>query len=83
MTQIVSQSNTYRTETEDPALSAAHAEGWQAFMVGKPKSFNPYTLRNDTSLRDLWFEGWEDAEQFEQSAYNGGACSHYEERDAQ
>lgn len=73
---IVSPSNVYRTETEDEAYTAAHAEGWQAFLNGKSKSFNPYTLRNDRNLRDLWWEGWEDAEQEESHAYRGGACSH-------
>lgn len=58
----ITDTNIYRTETEDPALSAAHADGWQAYMNRNPRSMNPHDA--GTVERAMWTEGWEDAETF-------------------
>lgn len=58
---IITDTNIYRTETEDPALTAAHAAGWQAYLNGNPPSMNPHTVGSVD--RTIWAEGWSDAEQ--------------------
>lgn len=36
----------------------AYAQGFQAFVVGTPETYNPYDVEKDADAHCAWNDGW-------------------------